>query len=143
MDNPNLSLEIAKILDAAVPANDDESSSPEVPPPAINITATGQNIIAVNGSKIKTGWRIPRWLSWMLIPALFVLSFLVFLNLKISSAQAQTFSDSVMIVAECEHKHHNKIHSEFRKKYKYRAYADMSVGDYYSAIQELSSRKCA
>ena len=132
--------EVAAILRAATPANDETLSKPGDIPPGININATGKNIVvAAGGSKIKYARRLPALFYCLAIP---LIVGIVIVHLPVSSAMAQNLSASVINVAKCENKHTTTVHSELKNKYNYGKYTNMDRKDYYLAMHELNQRKC-
>lgn len=61
---------------------------------------------------------------------------------SISQQQAQIFQNMIRRVSICENKTPLKVHSEFRKKYNYDSYTNLSKDTYKTIIAELSGRLC-
>lgn len=98
------------------------------------------------GGRVKKQ-HIPSGIVYAIIAAtvaiiLIVAAYLIYANRSISNELSEIIAEDVRIVAKCEGKSSQKVHSELRKKYGYGTYKAMSVSTYYDVKTELDSRKC-
>ena len=108
----------------------------------ITIFARDRCMIATNGSNVNSSnHSLIIWIFLGITIAIMSIGF-TSVCVGISNSQAERFAHSVKSVAACEDKNPNKVHNEMRQLYGYNKYANMSIWSYYSAMKNLSDRKC-